>query len=371
MTRKLVPLGLAATLLIAAGAVRAHSASTSFLTLERGQSERDVALRWDFAVADLAFTVDIDQDLDDQVTWGEIEAARETIARLVESGVSVRAGGERCPIRMTDLALTERFDEPFVSVLLTANCASNAALAVTASLFFSSDSSQRILLHAQLADRVHDAVLSPQSTTWTMPPAPTVWATLGSFIVQGFWHVLIGADHIVFLLLLLLPAVVIARDGAWLGAPRMRQVAWDVTCLVTAFTIAHSLTLGLAATNTVVLPERPVEAAIALSIVVAGLANLVPALHRMRLAVAFGFGLVHGFGFANALREIDTAGFALVPLLAGFNVGVELAQLAIVAVVLPLLYAVRDTGWYTRRALPACSCALAAVGAWWMLTRLA
>ena len=107
-----------------------------------------------------------------------------------------------------------------------------------------------------------------------------------------------------------------------------RDVARDIVTIITAFTIAHSTTLALAVTGTVHVPTQPIEVAIAASIAVAGGINLLPRLSRLRLPLAFGFGFVHGFGFANALSEIDASGTALLPLLAGFNIGVEMAQLA-------------------------------------------
>jgi hypothetical protein len=117
-------------------------------------------------------------------------------------------------------------------------------------------------------------------------------------------------------------------------------------------------------------PTHPIEVAIAASIAVAGGINLLPRLSRLRLPLAFGFGLVHGFGFANALSEIDSSGTALLPLLAGFNIGVELAQLAIVSLVLPLIYLARGTRWYATGLMPLGSCALGAAGIVWLLQRI-
>ena len=98
--------------------------------------------------------------------------------------------------------------------------------------------------------------------------------------------------------------------------------------------------------------------------------NLLPGLSGWRLPLAFGFGLVHGFGFANVLGELDTNGAALLPLLAGFNVGVELAQLGIVAVVLPVIYLARAKSWYSGGVLPLGSCALGAAGLVWLVQRV-
>src|SRR5262249_40427319 len=156
--------------------------------------------------------------------------------------------------------------------------------------------------------------------------APSMAATFATFAGQGLWHVWIGYDHLAFLLLLLLPGVLRAvSTGGWQAVPAFRETAPDLFRIITAFTLAHSFTLALAATGTVQTRVRPVEVAIAASIVIAGILNLFPSAARARLALAFGFGLVHGFGFANALAELGARGARLVPTLAGFNMGVELA----------------------------------------------
>ncbi len=120
--------------------------------------------------------------------------------------------------------------------------------------------------------------------------------------------------------------------------------------LVTAFTLAHSITLVLATLGLVQLPSRLVESVIAASVAVAALNNLRPFLHDRGLVMAFGFGLIHGFGFASVLQDLELPRTALASSLIGFNLGVEIGQLAIVAVFLPVAYALRET-WAYRRAV--------------------
>jgi hypothetical protein len=234
----------------------------------------------------------------------------------------------------------------------------------------SGDASQRVLLSAVRGEERLTSVISAAEPAWSEPAKASAWSSFARFVGEGVWHVLIGYDHIAFVLLLLLPSVMRPVDGKWQGASGLSQVARDMVTIITAFTIAHSITLALAVTGTVKLPVRPIEIAIAASIAVAGVVNLVPRLSKLRLPLAFGFGLVHGFGFANALSEIDAAGSSLLPLLAGFNVGVELAQLAIVAVVLPAIYTMRATRWYAGAVLPLGSCALGMAGVVWLVQRV-
>src|SRR5205814_5126466 len=123
---------------------------------------------------------------------------------------------------------------------------------------------------------------------------------------------------------------------------------WDVFKVATSFTVAHSITLSLAALSVITLPSRLVESTIALSVVLAALNNIWPLVHDRRWAVAFGFGLIHGFGFASVLADLGLPRNALLVALGGVNVGLELGQLAIISVFLPAAYALRATWLYRR-----------------------
>ena len=154
-----------------------------------------------------------------------------------------------------------------------------------------------------------------------------------SFFLLGVEHILSGYDHLLFLLGLLL------RAGGW----------FSLLKIITAFTLAHSVTLALAVLNVVVLPDRLVEAVIALSIAFVAAENLFlnPVVSR-RWLVSFCFGLVHGFGFSSALRELGLPRQGLVLSLLGFNLGVEAGQALVVALALPALVMLRRTGWEPR-----------------------
>ena len=145
---------------------------------------------------------------------------------------------------------------------------------------------------------------------------------------------------------------------------------WDVLRIVTAFTLAHSITLSLAALSVIALPSRLVESTIALSVVLAALNNLWPVVAGRRWAVAFGFGLIHGFGFASVLADLGLPRDALVLALVGFNLGVEAGQLAIVALFLPLAYGLRRSWAYRRMIFLGGSVLIALVAAVWMAERI-
>jgi hypothetical protein len=347
-----------------------HAVSTSFIFVDLPAADGPVSVRWDLSLHDIVWVVFIDADYDGNVTWQEIQHARPALTSALLGQLSLQRGGTPCDLRIRDFALAKRTEQNFLSVAMQADCPASGRTSVGGLLFMSGDASQRVLLSAVRGKVQLTGVLSAAQPSWTEPAQASAWDSFVRFIGEGVWHVLVGYDHIAFVLLLLLPSVMRPVDGQWHGATGLTQVAREVVTIITAFTVAHSITLALAVTGTVKLPIQPIEIAIAASIAVAGAVNLVPRLSRLRLPLAFGFGFVHGFGFANALNEINTGGSSLLPLLGGFNIGVELAQLGIVMAVLPLIYSMRATRWYAGAVLPLGSCALGMAGVVWLLQRM-
>lgn len=160
------------------------------------------------------------------------------------------------------------------------------------------------------------------------------------FVWEGIWHIWIGLDHILFLAALVLPAVLVLRSGRWDPVEGFRPALWNVTKIVTCFTLAHSITFSLAALGIVSLSSRVVESIIALSVMLAALNNLWPIMKKTWVIV-FLFGLFHGFGFASVFGDLLSDDALTIPLI-GFNVGVELGQVAILLALFPILYVLRQ-----------------------------
>jgi hypothetical protein len=154
----------------------------------------------------------------------------------------------------------------------------------------------------------------------------------------GLQHIGEGADHLLFLLLLLIPAPLVARGGRWRRRDDARAGVIRVVHVVTAFAIGHSITLALATLGLIALPARLVESLIALSILVAAVHALRPLLPHGEALIAVGFGLVHGLAFATLLGDLGLGGGALASSLLGFNLGIELTQLVAVALLMPSLW---------------------------------
>jgi hypothetical protein len=206
-----------------------------------------------------------------------------------------------------------------------------------------------------------------------MIPAVTIQHELSTGVSamagQGFRHVLEGADHLLFLITLLLVAPLLALDRRWVRRGSVSGSLWAVVRVATAFTLGHSLTLIAAAEQWVEVPSGPVEVMIAISVGVAAVHALRPLVRGGEDFIAVGFGLVHGLAFAGILADLGIGGSASWPALLGFNVGIELAQLLVVCLVFPSLYALSTTRWYGGvRVIGASAVLVASAG--WVVDRL-
>ena len=191
-----------------------------------------------------------------------------------------------------------------------------------------------------------------------------------AYFSQGLVHIFWGLDHILFLLTLILPALFASEHLRNSSGKNLKYTLLDIIKIITAFSIAHSITLGLALFQIVQLPGKLVEVAIAFSIVICAVHNLRPILPISRWVLAFGFGLIHGFGFAGALTSLGMESQeTLLPLLA-FNLGIEVGQIVIVIVVVPLLFLIRHTSYFVHWIYKGGSMAAIVIASVWMIERL-
>jgi hypothetical protein len=352
----------------------AHKPSDSYLTMRGAPDASDVAVRWDIALRDLDYVLELDRDGNGALTWGEVRQRADEITRYATSRLELTAGGKPCAWHtIGPLMLDKHSDGTYAVLSLAARCESLAkGLSARYSLLFDVDPMHRGLVQwvAPGNESAQALVFGAESGEQALALAPVgAWPTLRQYLMDGVWHIWIGYDHILFLLALLLPSVLVRRAGAWEGAPRSGAAVRDVVKVVTAFTLAHSITLSLAALEVISLPSRLVESAIAASVVLAALNNLRGTVESRRWVLAFCFGLIHGFGFASVLTDLGLPQQALVLALVGFNVGVEIGQLAIVAVFLPLAFSLRSTGFYRVGVLKAGSVLVAVLAGWWFVQR--
>lgn len=185
----------------------------------------------------------------------------------------------------------------------------------------------------------------------------------------GIKHIWKGIDHILFLVALILPAAMIRRGKDWQPVTEFRPAFIYVVKIVTLFTIAHSITLSLAALSVIELPSRLVESVIAVSIAIAALDILYPIFHHRISWVVFVFGLFHGFGFASVLAHLGVLGEHLALSLFGFNLGVEIGQVVVICVIFPILYFVRQYTFFPKFVMKFGAVGLILMAAVWFVER--
>jgi hypothetical protein len=340
----------------------AHKPSDSYLTLQV-DGER-IEGRWDIALRDLDVALGLDADGDGRLTWAELQARHAAIAAYALSRLSVAGSGLPCTLKAGSQLLDDHTDGTYTVLPLQGTCAvAPAELTIAYRLFADTDAQHRGLL--RLGGTT--IILGGDRAVQTVPLAGAAGgAQFLSYLRHGAWHIWIGFDHVLFLVSLLLPAVLLRQGGAWQQVGHLRDTTTDVLKTVTAFTLSHSLTLALAVLGVAAPPSRLVESAIAASVAVTALNNVWPILPGPRWAAAFMFGLVHGFGFAGVLADLGLPAGAVVLSLLGFNAGVELGQLAIVAAVLPPAFLLRRTWAYRRVLVPGASLAIALAAVVWL-----
>jgi hypothetical protein len=340
--------GLLCLLLMALPQVAAaQDAHEAYLTLEVDR----VSLKgeWKVRLLDLDSALQLDANHDGEITWPEIEHRREDIESYLRAHLRILTDGADLAFSFEKLIYGTQSGAPFILARLVGGAANEiSTIDVDYSLLFGRPAQYRCLLKVVWSgEGMHQALISAHggSVSFTRESAASAGFLLS--LQAGIWHIWTGYDHILFLIVLLIPAVFQRTANGREAVPDFGSALIRVVIIVSAFTSAHSITLTCAAMQWIHLPGRLVESAIAASIVVAALYNFLPTTAGGRGAyLAFGFGLLHGFGFAGALSELGAEGGPLWHTLVAFNLGVEAGQLAIVAVFLPSAYFLRETRFY-------------------------
>lgn len=306
----------------------------------------------------------IDGDGDGAITWGELRSRHEVIEAWLAARLTFTSGGEDCALRPIEHLVDRHTDGAYAVVRFTVVCpTAGRGLEVRYDLLFDLDPTHRGLLTADLGGEVVTEVLSPQHRTVLLGGSgEAAGRGFPGFFVLGGEHLLLGFDHLLFLLVLLLPpAFRPTVDG--------RRTAWQLAGILSAFTLAHGISLAAATTGLVEIPARLVESGIALTILLAAIDNLRPWLPGPRVLTVFAFGLVHGLGFAGTLAPLELPTLSLMQALLGFNLGIEVAQLLVAVVFLTSARALEGVGMVPRHALGAGSLFAVAVAGPWFVAR--
>jgi HupE / UreJ protein len=347
----------------------AHKASDAYLQLDGGN--RPTTLRIDVALRDLDAALDLDSDGDGRLTWREVKLAWP----LIESYVLARIDLSGCPLEPAGRALEKRVDGVYAAMTLSSACLPADPPLLRYGVMAEVDPTHRGLERIVWAQNEGTLqVLVPHSVSGVISlntAVPTTPATSLQFVREGIRHIVTGFDHVLFLICLLFPAVMRRNGQEWQPVRNFKEALLPVIGIVTAFTAAHSITLVLAATQKIVISPAFIEPAIAVTIMFAALDNLWPIFRGKRMAVTFFFGLIHGFGFASVLAELNLPVRQFAWALFQFNLGIEVGQVLIVTLLTTLLFALRGFRAYSPVFIRGGSVIAIAIASLWLVERIA
>ncbi len=343
--------------LVAAVSVYAHDPGLSSADLKL--QEKLLTAQITFSREEIAMLVPMDADRDGQITPAEFDAARTQLEAIAHETLVVNIDGKKIAPERVSATLG---DSNALHFNLSFRALTEGRLHVFTPLIarLARGHRQFLTIRDEAGNALSEKMLDANNNffdgdlaalTSSHEKPQTAW----QFLKLGVEHILLGFDHLAFLFALLL------AGGSFREAAK----------IITSFTVAHSITLALATLNIVNLPASIVEPMIAVSIVYVGLENIFRREIKWRWLLTFAFGLIHGFGFASVLREIGigSQGGGVAAPLFSFNLGVELGQIAIAALVLPLIWKLRQQPNFVVRYVPVCSLLIALAGGYWLIER--
>jgi HupE / UreJ protein len=362
-----IGLALGAWLFVAPAHAHGVGMSTLHMTVDGDKLEGT----WDLHLRDARLALGLEPMPEGVPAWNDLRAHEDSLRAVLLRSLAIEADSLPCAIALTPAPM--EWDREFNNVRF--HVVSTCPVAP-----------KRLTMHCQLLfdlDPKHRAYFSVEDSRVTSVGVFRTalrsvsfdvrqfhfWEVVGEFIRNGIEHIWSGIDHILFLVALLLPAALLRNGKGWTPRPGFWSSTREVLKVVTAFTAAHTLTLCLSFFGIVRPPAQWVEVGIAISVFAAAWNNLRPFLPGRAWVMAGGFGLVHGLGFAGALGNLSLPRNQRVLALGTFNVGVEIGQLAIVLVIMPLLYASSRQKWYPRLVMGAGSLVIAWVAVLWTLQR--
>ncbi len=349
---------------------QAHQLSTSYLS---GSFDNIGVFNgeWQVRLYDLEQAIGIDTDGDGNLRWQELQNRADVVTNYLQYHLEFSRAHHDCTLALeSDWKIDTHFNEGYAVLPVRVQCPIDGEVTISYSAFFEIDSQHKLLVSMLDEKNSSPRILSDSSRSISINEhAGSRLATFKEFMVQGAVHIWIGIDHILFLLSLLLTCALVRRDNKWQENNNIREIIIRTTWIVTAFTLAHSITLTLTALNIIHLPSRWVEVGIAITVALAALNNIFPLVLRLGW-LTFGFGLLHGMGFAGALGELGLPADQQALTVLAFNLGVEIGQMAIVFVVLPVLILVRKYYWYTRYSMTALSAVIVLVALQWTIQRI-
>ena len=363
---------LAAVFLLSSGSAFAHKPSDSYMQVKA--SDAAVELRWDIALRDLELVIGLDLDEDGAITWGELLDRQKEVIAYASDSLAVKSATVDCSNEFRDLLVVDHSDGTYASLQFAIDCpiVPLEELTFNYSLFFDFDAQHRGLMTINLQNKQFTDIFTVEKRQVRFEASAPEPNNLAIFFSEGVHHIFAGFDHMLFIIALLLPAVYVLRRWHWEANPSLKNVIWSTVEVVTAFTIAHSITLALTTFDLIPIPSsRVAHGAVAATIIFTAFNNLFPVLNEKRWMMGFGFGLIHGMGFASVLTDLGMSGGQLGMALLGFNVGVEVAQVAIILAIVPVSFLMREKKLYKTIVLQGGSVATLLLATGWLAEQIA
>lgn len=392
----------------------AHQSSTAYLQIQTQSNNDDKNLggqlnaQYRLAIRDLAVLTPLDANEDLAISWGEIKAQQSAITQLLQRNVIWQAGNNQCAMNplQQPFAMDKVAGVAYLVMYLAVDCADQQVTSLNYQMLAKIDNSHRLIISLsngvsnssdsnssdssqsngdnnasidqKTAENSQGLTESTNGRTWLVASGTTElmqadssrFNTIKTYLQEGIHHLLVGFDHLLFLFCLLVTAVYTRQNKQWVPVDSARTAIRHTFYIATAFTVAHSITLTLAVLNIVSLPARWIESIIAFSIALAALNNLKPIFGAQQIKIAFLFGLVHGFGFANVLSELPLDSWSRGLALLSFNVGIEIGQLVCILIFFPLALLLRHSLFYRKIIFQAGSVLACILALIWMTQRI-
>ena len=345
-----------------------HELSNGYLTLKNDSGETlsgELLLK----PKDIGQAAGLDTNNDGNLTWGEARRNHNLANDYIQNHLIIRGSETRCTVSVAPPSIRDISAESLLVYPLSVNCAFLNEVSVRYTGIVSDFPTHKLLTSITLDEQTSVHVLDSEQTFVSVSPKNSHWISqFSEMVYQGIWHIFIGLDHILFLVATLLTVNLLRKSKRWVKEKSIKRIVKSTVILVSTFTLAHSITLTLTALDFITLNSRIVELGIAISVAITALNNVYPIIMRLGL-VTFGFGLLHGMGFASVFGDLNAQSGSLVMNVFAFNLGVEIGQLAIVALLLPILILLRNVRLYSKAIMPIASSIIAVIAINWTLQR--
>jgi len=352
--------------LIVLTSLHAHQSRENYISLSH--DDQRVLLQCDIETDNFSKVLSIDDNSNGIVSWRELRANEKKICGYLLEHIWLTQGSKKLRFSLSDYEVYRRDDQSYLRLKLVSEAYDKTLNTfLHYDLFFDMDKMQRVFVSRKNIQKEAPQLLSPhQRQIAIIGGQEGMSHHFTSFFMEGLWHIWGGYDHLLFLLMLLLPSLIEKQKEHYRRCSSIRHVFYDILTIITLFSLAHSLTLSLSFFDIATVKPKIIEVLIIVSIMVTAVINITGVVIQRRNAMVFAFGLLHGFGFANALNEMALTPTNMALTLLGFNLGVETGQIIVVATVLPGMYLLAGYKHYHPWVIDLLSSLTLVVSSYWL-----